>query len=191
MVPLELTLLPMRLYRIILPIVLFASFVPAIVRAQSSVPESPRLIEEYGRLPLAFEKQGDASRERFVARGQGYAIGLDGGKVSIGVVAKDQTKHAVSLEFAGAQPGGAIPGPELPGKVNYIRGNDSKKWRIGLATYERVTYPNTYPGIDVVYYGNGRQLEFDLLVKPGADPEAIRLKVRSEERRVGKECRSR
>ena len=172
----------MRPYRIILPTLLFAGFVPVIVWAQSSVSATPRLIEEYRRLPLAFEKQVDASGERFVARGQGYAIGLDGGKVAIGVVAKDQTKHTVSLGFAGGQPGRAIPGPELPGKINYIRGNDPKKWQIGIPTYDRITYANTYPGIDVVYYGNGQQLEFDLVVKPGADPEAIRLKLEGARR---------
>src|SRR6185312_7003980 len=42
---------------------------------------------------------------------------------------------------------------------------------------ERVTYPDIYPGIDVVYYGNQQQLEFDLVVKLGADPRAIRMKV--------------
>jgi Bacterial Ig-like domain (group 3)/FG-GAP-like repeat/Beta-propeller repeat/FG-GAP repeat len=165
--------------RSVLFAVLFVGgIVPANVWAQSNGAASPLSAEQYGQLPLAFEKQG----ERFVARGQGYALALNGGKVSIGVVAKDQTTHAVSLEFISARPGRAIPGPELPGKINYIRGNDPKKWQIGLATYENVTYPNAYPGIDVVYYGNQQQLEFDLLVNPGAEPEAIRLKVGGAER---------
>ena len=63
------------------------------------------------------------------------------------------------------------------GKVNIIQGNDPKQWQLGLSTYDRVSWPNVYPGIDVVYYGNQQQLEFDLVVKPGADPRAIRLKV--------------
>jgi hypothetical protein len=130
-------------------------------------------IENYARLPLSFEKHGD----RFVARGQGYAIALGGARLTVGVEAKDGITSAVSLEFAGAQSSHAVPGPELPGKINYYRGNDPKKWQIGLPTYARVTYPDAYPGIDVAYYGNQQQLEFDLIVKPGADPEAIRLKV--------------
>jgi uncharacterized protein (TIGR03437 family) len=134
-------------------------------------------MQNYARLPLGFEKQTGGSGERFVARGQGYVIGLELGKATIGVVKKDRTSHAVSLEFAGSKPGHAIPGAELPGKTNYIRGNDPRKWQLGLSSYERVTYPDTYPGIDVVYYGNQRQLEFDLVVKPGANPDAIRLKV--------------
>jgi len=112
-----------------------------------------------------------------VARGRGYVIGLEAGQAAIRITPGEKTNPVVSLEFAGARPSRAVVGPELPGKVNYILGSDPRKWQIGLATYARVTYPNAYPGIDVVYYGNRQQLEFDLVVKPGADPEAIRLKV--------------
>jgi hypothetical protein len=66
---------------------------------------------------------------------------------------------------------------ELPGKVNYILGNDPRNWQIGLPTWARVTYPDTYPGIDVIYYGSQQQLEFDLVVKLGADPGSIRMKI--------------
>jgi hypothetical protein len=132
---------------------------------------STPVMENHARLPLAFEKQPGGSGERFVARGQGYVIGLDAGKATIRVTS------SLSLEFAGASPSHAVVGDELPGKVNYIRGNDPRKWQIGLSTYARVAYPDTYPGIDVVYYGNQQQLEFDLVVKPGADPAAIRLKI--------------
>lgn len=36
-------------------------------------------------------------------------------------------------------------------------------------------YQDVYPGIDLVYYGNQRQLEYDLVVAPGADPAEIKL----------------
>jgi len=38
-----------------------------------------------------------------------------------------------------------------------------------------VRYENVYPGIDVVYYGNQGQLEYDFVVRPGADPKSIRF----------------
>src|SRR5580704_1154757 len=78
------------------------------VLAQAAAPA----MENYARLPLAFEQHGD----RFVARGRGYGVAVDGGKLVVGVEAKDRTTRAASLEFAGAQSGRAIPGPELPGK---------------------------------------------------------------------------
>src|SRR5579863_668651 len=99
-------------------------------------------MQNYARLPLGFEKQTGGSGERFVARGQGYVIGLEMGKATIGVVDnKDKTSHAVSLAFAGSKPGHAIPGPELSGKINYIRGSDPRKWQLGVSSYERITYP--------------------------------------------------
>src|SRR5580700_2978817 len=46
---------------------------------RSSLPAPSPSLENYARLPLAFEKEAGGSGERFVARGPGYAIGLDRG----------------------------------------------------------------------------------------------------------------
>ena len=62
---------------------------------------------------------------------------------------------------------------QLQGKVNYFIGNDSSKWLTDIATYGKVVYRDAYPGIDMVYYGNRQQLEYDLIVAPGADPGVI------------------
>ena len=66
---------------------------------------------------------------------------------------------------------------ELPGKVNYFIGHDPAKWHTDVTTYAKVRYEEVYPGIDLVYYGNQGQLEYDFVVRPGADPARIRLKV--------------
>jgi hypothetical protein len=63
----------------------------------------------------------------------------------------------------------------LPGKVNYFLGNDSSQWHTNIPTYGMVEYQQVYPGIDMVYYGSGQQLEYDFVVAPGADPSVIRL----------------
>src|SRR5207253_1123716 len=63
----------------------------------------------------------------------------------------------------------------LAGKVNYLLGKDPAQWRTGLATYGKVRYRGVYPGIDLVYYGNQRQLEYDFVVAPGVNPAAIRF----------------
>src|SRR5438445_3007099 len=36
-------------------------------------------------------------------------------------------------------------------------------------------YSGIYSGIDLSYYGNQRQLEYDFMVAPGASPNAIKL----------------
>ena len=63
----------------------------------------------------------------------------------------------------------------LPGKVNYFRGQDAASWQTKVPTYRRVKYSAVYPGIDLVYYGQSQQLEYDFIVAPGADPGTIKL----------------
>ena len=53
---------------------------------------------------------------------------------------------------------------QLSGKVNYFIGNDPEKWRRDVPTYRKVHYTDVYPGIDIVYYGNQRELEYDFVV---------------------------
>ena len=66
---------------------------------------------------------------------------------------------------------------ELLGRVNYFIGNDPGKWRTNVPVYARVDYQEVYPGVDLMYYGNQRRLEYDFIVAPGADPGAIRLEL--------------
>ncbi len=63
----------------------------------------------------------------------------------------------------------------LPGTVNYFTGKDPKKWRTGIATYKKVAYQSVYKGVNLVYYGNHKQLEYDFIVQPHADPKQIAL----------------
>src|SRR5205823_4939412 len=86
------------------------------------------------------------------------------------------------MQLVGANPKPRVSGVNvLPGKVNYFHGNDPKQWRTNIPTYTKVKYERVYPGIDLVYYGNQRQLEHDFVVAPGADPKAIRLTFIGEE----------
>jgi hypothetical protein len=65
----------------------------------------------------------------------------------------------------------------LPGKTNYFIGNDPAKWRTNVISYSKVMYEALYPGIDLVYYGNEGNLEYDFNVAPGADASRIALSV--------------
>jgi hypothetical protein len=80
------------------------------------------------------------------------------------------------MKLLGGNAKGRVVGlDELPGRSNYFIGNDPKKWRTNVPSYARVKYEGVYPGVDLVYYGNQRQLEYDFLVAPGADPNQIKL----------------
>ena len=67
----------------------------------------------------------------------------------------------------------------MAGRSNYFISNDPRHWRTNVPNYAKVKYANVYPGVDLVYYGNQRQLEYDFVVEPGADPGHINLAVES------------
>jgi hypothetical protein len=87
------------------------------------------------------------------------------------------------MRLVGANPKPEARGvEELPGKSNYFIGNDPSKWRTNVPTYAKVEYRDVYPGINLVHYGSGGQLEHDFVVAPGADPQQIKFEVEGAER---------
>jgi hypothetical protein len=152
-----------------------------------------RVSETYGKLPLSFEvNQGQADPQvKFLSRGHGYSLFLTPAEAVLTLrnderrMMNDELKtpnssfsihHSsfttVRMKLIGANPQPPVAGlEELPGKVNYFIGNDPTKWRTNVPTYTKVKYEDVYPGVDLVYYGNQRQLEYDFVVAPGADPK--------------------
>jgi hypothetical protein len=67
----------------------------------------------------------------------------------------------------------------LPGTANYFIGNDPSRWRTDVPTYAKVEFPDVYPGVDLVFHGRQRQLEYDFVVAPGVRCRRCR-RVRGE-----------
>jgi len=89
---------------------------------------------------------------------------------------ESSARHILRMKLDGSNAGARIFGlDELPGRSNYFMGNDPAKWRINVPSYSKVKYQDVYPGIDLLFYGNHRRLEYDLVVAPGADPRQIEL----------------
>ena len=97
-----------------------------------------------------------------------------GGYVYIG---RDQIAvQDVRMRLAGASKASkAVLEEPTGGITSYFQGRDEKDWRTGVPQYSRVRLKNVYPGIDVVYYGHDESLEYDFVLRPGADPGKIRL----------------
>ena len=90
--------------------------------------------------------------------------------------------RVMRMKFVAANPQAGIVGlQELPGKVNYFIGSDPTRWRTNISTYARIRHAGVYPGIDVEYYGKQGQLEYDFVVAPGADPNAIRFEFEGDD----------
>src|SRR5438445_9985108 len=133
--------------------------------------------ENYGKLPLRFEANAGQtdSRVKVLNRGKGYTLFLS---PSEAVLALRGREHVIRMRFQGANPDAKITGLEkLPGIVNYFIGQDRKKWRTNIPAYARVKHKDVYPGIDIAYYGNQRQLEFDFIVAPVASNRVIELRM--------------
>jgi hypothetical protein len=163
--------------------------------AESKVLQEPRVKSntEYGNLPLAFEPnvgQTDA-RVRFLARGGGMTAFFTDTETTM-VLSRPKRKPdgpareqagagesqqtVVRMKLAGASQTGWATGLEkLPGVSNYFIGSDPTKWRPDVPHYGRIAYEGVYRGIDLVWYGNQRRLEYDFVVAPGADPKQIQI----------------
>ena len=151
----------------------------------------------YGQIPLSFEiNQGQAETPvQFLARGEGYGLFLTANEAVLTLSrpaqadagAERMTDSAsnspaasadstLRLHLIGANPDPQVAGVgRLTGVSNYLTGNDPRHWHTNVPTFAKVAYHDVYPGIDLVYYGNGQQLEYDFDLAPGADPNRIRL----------------
>ena len=142
--------------------------------------------------PLGFEpNQGQtSSKVQFLARGSGYALFLSHGEVVVNLerqqpspaaaahATQGTTGDTLRMSLIGASAGASAVGQERQsGVVSYFIGNDPKKWRTGIPTYGKVTYSQIYPGVDLVFNGNQRRLEYDFIVRPGADPGRIAWRI--------------
>lgn len=160
----------------------FAGFSPAFLLAALYAPAghttppvlfsngiAPSILD-HRQTPLGFEP-GDDSRGggmKYIARGDGYTILLSATEIEFSprmrqrLIGASTTARLEALD-------------ELPGRVNYFIGDDPKLWRANVPTFAKVKARAVYPGVDVVYYGQRRQWEYDFVVAPGADPRAIKF----------------
>ncbi len=127
----------------------------------------------YGDMPLLFELNRGQTHPhvKFLARGPGYTAFLTATEA---VVAG--TSGAFRMRLAGANPRATVAADSpVAGVAHYLIGNDPSAWRTNVRQYRRIRYASVYPGIDLFFYGRGRQLEYDIVVAPGADPHLVRL----------------
>src|SRR3990167_9031142 len=64
-------------------------------------------------------------------------------------------------------------------KVSYFKGNDPSKWKTNISTYDSVNLGEIYDGIELKLRAYGNNVEKLFTVKPGANPEKIKLKLRN------------
>src|SRR6185503_10300574 len=150
-------------------------------------------------LPLNFElNQGQThKRVKFIARSEGYVLFLTATEAVMaldnpaahrkGTENLDTRAEAIETKPRPPRPivrmklEGSNPAPQIEGleqsttTSNYFAGSDPAAWRTNIPNYARVRYAQVYPGVDMVYYGDARRLEYDFVVAPQSDPEKIEI----------------
>lgn len=188
-------------------LIVLASLVALFITWMNWIPSAPTRKHKVvtAQLPLTFEvNRGQAAADaKFVARGSGYALLLtDRGEPVLALHGRPrrpvqphsernrQARRAdelrepaervlLRLEFPGSNPAPLVQGEQpMPGHSNYLTGNDPKKWLTGVPHYARVRYHEVYSGVDLLYYAKDQQVEYDFIVRPGTNPDSIRLRVK-------------
>lgn len=142
-------------------------------------------VESLGKMPLYFiENQGQLHEDvGYYVQGYDKTIYFTPCGVTYSLAKKvgknDAVQSwAVKLDFVGATPTVRPKGEEQQQTVfSYFKGQP-ESWHTGLPTFGRLVYHNLWPGIDLVYTGNVNMMKYQFVVKPGADPEQIRLVYR-------------
>lgn len=150
----------------------------------------------FARLPLSFEENRGQSNEnvRFLSRGQGYTLFLSSTEATLALKESDFSKRmtdsgakskdsVLRLKLRGANKSAKIVGENiLPGRSNYIVGQNPQAWRTGIPNFSKVRVESVLPGVDQVYYGNQGRLEYDFILQPGASPDDIKVAVEGAEK---------
>jgi uncharacterized protein (TIGR03437 family) len=158
--------------------------------ALSLSPLDPRApLDVYGKLPLYFvENRGQTdNRVAFYIQGsdktiyftdEGLTIRLMGNGESGARSGEVGMGWALKLDFIGANRGVRPRGQGQTDAVfSYFKGSRDQ-WRSGLKTYSSIVYSDLWPGIDLIYEGTNNRLKYTFVVRPGADPNQIRLAYR-------------
>ena len=136
-------------------------------------------LEGYGKLPLAFEEnRGQTDRQvAFLARGAGFHLFLTP-NAAVYRLRGESGSNVVRMELVGANRAASVRGIDrLPGESHYLASANPDEWIRHVAHYGRVEMREIYRGIDLLYYANASQLEYDFIVSPGADPASIAIDI--------------
>ncbi len=138
---------------------------------------APQTARDYGQLPLSFERnRGQAGAGvDYLARTTTGSFMLGASGATVRLSGSGGHEATLGMRLPGASPGEPRALHRLPGRVNYLVGDQPSRWRTDIPTSGRVRYPGVWPGVDLDWHGNGRRLEYDFRVAPGIDTSTIRM----------------
>ena len=155
-------------------------------------------LPDLSRLPLQFEPNAGQSdpQARFVAHASGASMLFSASGVSMLLSAppagtqndsngtkanradSSSPQLLAHMSFIGANSTVNITGDgALPGKANYMTGNDRSNWHTNLPTYSGITYSDLYRGVSLAYSASESRLKGTYTITPGADPGSDQVAI--------------
>jgi uncharacterized protein (TIGR03437 family) len=135
--------------------------------------------------PVIFEPaDSNPAPARYLAKGLGYHIEIQPRTNTL--TWKDSgTKVSVRTQFLRARRDAHLqPLEQLSSHTNYFIGNSPRRWRTNVPNFAELRVDGLYAGIDLVYRAARGTLEYDFVLHPGADPQAIEFEVGADAVRV-------
>ncbi len=112
----------------------------------------------------------------FTANAEGARIFVTQGGATF-VIGAGKRRSAVRLSFPGSSAFGTVTGEQQTrGTSSYFRGSDPSGWINGARHYQSVRARDMKTGVDIVYYGNGRNFEYDVVLHPNASSQDLRFR---------------
>ena len=158
---------------------LFLAAIP-LFGADSPAARAARLA---GAMPVTFElNQGQAAPDvRYVSRSGGMLTLYRADQIEMRF--GPRRSEIVQMRFAGGATAPRIAGEaRIGGRTSLLAGSDPAAWVKDIVNYSRLRYREVYPGIDLLLYGSGGEIEYDWIVAPGADAGRIRISFRGARR---------
>jgi Abnormal spindle-like microcephaly-assoc'd, ASPM-SPD-2-Hydin/Beta-propeller repeat len=135
-------------------------------------------------LPLIFEENhGQAPQQyQYLSHYNGMETMFLRGGVDFLLPEATKDHQRLGMRFVGLDAASRVAATDLlKSHTNYLLGADSSRWIRAIPNYGQVEYKSIYPGVDLVFYGNGSKLEHDFQIAAGADPSAIRFRLEGAE----------
>ena len=174
----------MRFVLVLTAMMLCCGLVPAAsVPAKSSgsdlyIPKQKQIVDTKVRLPLVFEPNVGQAADgiQWISRTMDGTLLMTPAAATLVVQGNERESKRVTMRVVGGrQSAKAEPAEALGSYSNYFIGNDPSKWHTRVPHYSKIKYKNVYPGIDLLYYGTDRRLEYDFILSPGVSHSIIEL----------------
>lgn len=135
--------------------------------------------ERFLHASLPFEEnigQTD-SAAKFISRGVRYTAFFTDQAVILRLADPDvhREDHVLGMTLVGAHPSGLDGLEPLASRSHYYHGNRPKSWFADVPHYGKVRYTGAYEDTDLVFYGRQGELEYDVVLGPGASANNVIL----------------